>query len=297
MRYYSVEDGVKTAKKTSAVCLVLTENVCNPFCETIKSIFRYKNIPFIGINQNDVKDGAYTGNVTAPQAIWENVAPRITNLEILIEAENRHPNPRLLPNDGMDRALCLGLCQEIGGPYGFCYHVRSFRMLETWGLPYKTSGDASNVGSMGYKYGATDEVYDNAPQRMVNILNVLSKQLHKQLKENDSHYYIGNQVTAVDIYSAWAMAMVSPEFYDCEGTIAPIPFFQKYTWSAENYVGTKWEQTFNAVDPILLQHRDMMFKNHLQKFDFIDETIPEGNSSKFLGAMLKKKQEERQAKM
>ena len=35
----------------------------------------------------------------------------------------------------------------------------------------------------------------------------------------------------------------------------------------------------------------------LQKFDFIDETIPESNSSKFIGAMLKKKQEERQAKM
>ena len=82
---------------------------------------------------------------------------------------------------------------------------------------------------------------------------MLSARLNEQRKKGIP-YYIGASLTAVDVYSATFMALfkpLPPEHCDMSPGIRAA--FQ-----------TLDEQTEAALDPILLEHRDMMYAQALE---------------------------------
>ena len=85
------------------------------------------------------------------------------------------------------------------------------------------------------------------------MLNMLAARLKAQHAVG-SRYHVGNTVTAVDVYSATFMAMFHPlPPAQCKMEAATRAAFE-----------TCDAQTEAALDPILLEHRDMMYAQHLE---------------------------------
>jgi glutathione S-transferase len=76
----------------------------------------------------------------------------------------------------------------------------------------------------------------------------------KAQRQVGSRYYVGDALTAVDVYSATFMAL-----------FAPLPAEHCAMASATRAAfATRDAQTEAALDPILLEHRDRMYATHLE---------------------------------
>ena len=82
---------------------------------------------------------------------------------------------------------------------------------------------------------------------------MLAHRLRKQ-RAAGSSYYIGESLTAVDVYSATFAAMFAPlPPAQCDMDAGTRAAFE-----------TRDAQTAAALDPILFEHRDMMYAEHLE---------------------------------
>ena len=82
---------------------------------------------------------------------------------------------------------------------------------------------------------------------------MLSARLETQ-KQAGSRYYVGNSLSAVDVYSATFLAMLSP-----------LPQEQcAMDAGLRAAFSTLDAATAAALDPMLLEHRDMMYRERLE---------------------------------
>ncbi|MGH8009069.1 MAG: hypothetical protein ACREQ3_18945, partial [Candidatus Binatia bacterium] len=116
----------------------------------------------------------------------------------------------------------------------------------------KTQGDAFKNNPMVLSYGYSPQNAAAAPAKMKPILEALSARLHKQQKAG-SQYFIGDQLTALDLYWANMSQVVDP--YPPEKN--PMPDLFHLIWApVRPAVGS-------ALDPILIAHRDFIYTQHL----------------------------------
>ena len=125
MKYYEVAE----AKDMGGLRLVLTAMVPGPWGESAKKILDYKQIPYIPVAQHAGKENedlvAWTGIRNAPNAMYEDEAPRTGWYDILMLAERLAPERPLLPARSEERAEVLGICAEICGEWGFGWARRA----------------------------------------------------------------------------------------------------------------------------------------------------------------------------
>jgi hypothetical protein len=251
MKYLSVTE----ARKLPGLRLVLTAYMPGPWGEAAKAILTVRHIKFVPVEQRAMEKNedlfAWTGLRNAPIAVLDEEPPQSTWLEILLLAERLGSGPSLIPIDPLERALMLGFSTEICGQDGFGWS----RRLELMGRPSTrnpSNGTTYDMQRMTRSYGVTPESIARAPLRMASIMNGLSKQLHRQ-KATGSAYLIGQQLSACDLHWAALSLFVSPLApQDCA-----MPDFMR-----ENYSHLTPELAA-ALDPILLRHRDMIYKNHI----------------------------------
>lgn len=103
------------------------------------------------------------------------------------------------------------------------------------------------------KYGYSKEAGANYGKRVTALLGMLAARLKAQQKTG-SRYYVGDSLTAVDVYSATAMALFGPLPQEQCGMEAK-------TRAAFEALDA---QTRAALDPILFEHRDRMYAKHLE---------------------------------
>jgi len=85
------------------------------------------------------------------------------------------------------------------------------------------------------------------------LLGLLATRLGSQHAAG-SRYYVGDALTAVDVYAATVMAM-----------FRPLPPGQcAMDASTRAAFETRDAETDAALDPVLLEHRDMMYSKHLE---------------------------------
>jgi hypothetical protein len=89
--------------------------------------------------------------------------------------------------------------------------------------------------------------------RVAQLLGMLATRLKAQ-REAGSPYYLGRSLTAVDVYSATFLAMLRP--------LPPEQCRMDASTRAAFEMGDA--QTEAALDPILIEHRDMMYAKHLE---------------------------------
>lgn len=233
--------------------MVIVSNVPSPWGEAAKGILHIKSIPWSAVRlaHDNPALKEWAGELTGPIAIYNDEKPRAGWLEILFLAERLAPAPSLIPADTKERAAMFGLCHEFFGFDGLC---DARRLHSVHGGLTGAGGFPEPIAKyLGHKYGYTPERGEAAGKRVIDLLNMLSSQLKAQ-KTAGSDYYFGNSPTAADIYSAVSIAMFAPlppEHCD----------MNERTRKTFNMVD---DATQAALDPILIEHRDMMYAKHLE---------------------------------
>ena len=179
--------------------------------------------------------------------------PRTGWAEILHFVEGLAPAPRLIPADPWDRVRMLGLCHEICGEDGFGWNRRLMLLDRVLAIPELAESPAmapARVLAGRYGYGPTAAAA--APDRVAEILRTLSERLLEQ-RDRGSRFFIGDALTALDIYWATFAALLSP----LPEEQCPMPGFLRGQYElAEG-------ETRAAAHPILLEHRDAIYRDHL----------------------------------
>jgi glutathione S-transferase len=119
---------------------------------------------------------------------------------------------------------------------------------------HNTGGFPEKVAKyLGRKYGYSPQAGASSGARVAGLLRMLVARLKAQ-REEGNRYYLGKSLTAVDIYCATVTAMFGPlPPFQCEMDLGTRVAFE-----------TLDAQTGAALDPILFEHRDMMYAEHLE---------------------------------
>lgn len=241
------------ARKRDGLRMVVVPGVPSPWGEAAKGILHVKQIPWLAVrlDQANGEMAAWTGERSGPVAILDDEAPRSGWAEILLLAERLASKPALLPSDPAERALAFGLSHEICGEMGLGWARRLVGCHA--GISGQGGFPSGIAGYLGQKYGYRAEEAELYENRVLEILRMLSARLHAQ-REAGQRYYLGTSLSAVDIYSATFMALFKPlPPEQCPMADAMRPAFE-----------TMNEDTAKALDPILIEHRDFVYGEHLE---------------------------------
>jgi len=247
--YVSVEEAIKL----SSLRMVVVGGVPSPWGEAAKGILHIKRIPWVAVRlayDNELLK-EWAGQRNGPVAIYDNERPRSGWAEILLLAERLAPTPALLPTDPAARALMFGLAHEICGEGGLGWSRRL--QLVHAGLHHAGGFSEGVAKYLGKKYGYSPEAGDAAGARVAELLRMLAARLTAQ-DNAGSPYYVGDAMTAVDVYSATFMAM-----------FAPLPPEQCPMDAATRAAFANSDPAIAAaLDPILLAHRDRIYASSLE---------------------------------
>ncbi len=241
------------AKDLQGLRMVVMPGLPSPWSESAKGILHIKQIPWHGVRLDQRNDemAQWTGVRNAPVAIYNKEAPRTDWVGILLLAEHLSPEPSLLPKSPKARALALGLCHEICGEMGLGWSRRLDSVHR--GLNGQGGFPEPIAQYLGNKYGYCKEQGLEYSNRVVELLTMLAEHLRTQ-RESGERFYLGGQLSAVDIYSACFMAYFKPLSEDhC---------------SMQKVMRTTFESMDQnitaALDPILIEHRDFIYNNYLE---------------------------------
>lgn len=242
----------KEAKEQSGLRMTVVKGLPSPWGEAAKGIFHLKNIACsaVYLNARDQEMTDWAGVNSAPAVMYEKESPRSGWADILHLTERLNPDLPLLPQDPKQRALVLGLCHEICGEQGLGWN-RRLAMVHA-GLNGQVGFPEQIAKYLGAKYGYNALNGERYEQRVIAILTMLTSCLREQLEVGE-RFYIGETLTAVDIYSATFMAMFKPlPEEQCAMIESVRPIFESMTQRVEA-----------ALDPILIAHRDLIYSEYL----------------------------------
>jgi glutathione S-transferase len=244
-RYVSVEEAIPHA----GLRMVVVGGVPSPWGEAAKGILHIKRLDWVAVrlayDSEPLKEWA--GQRNGPVAVYNDERPRHGWAEILLLAERLAPAPPLLPADAAERALAFGLAHELMGEGGLAWS-RRLQLIHA-GLQGGEGFETRAAKYLSKKYGYSPEAGASSGARVAQLLAMLAARLKAQSAAG-SRYYVGNTLTAVDVYSAAVMAMFRPLPQD---VCAMDPSTRK-----------AFESVQTVADGVLFEHRDRMYADHLE---------------------------------
>jgi glutathione S-transferase len=247
------------AKTMSGLRLILgAHTIPGPWREACKGIFYVKKIPYTpvasaGQDGSDRELREWTAQASAPVAIWNDERPRSTWIEQLFLAERLQPTPPLIPANMEDRLTMFGIINEICGENGFAWSKRLTMIHGTVTNPQVDEPTRAFWLKFGTKYGYSAAAAEAAPARMAEVLRFLSARLEQQ-GTRDSKFFIGTQLSALDIYWAAFAALMQPLPPD----LCPMATAFRAFYTERNPV------VMAAMSPALLEHRDFIYREYLE---------------------------------
>lgn len=145
----------------------------------------------------------------------------------------------------------MGIAHEVCGEMGLAWCRRNLGVHA--GL---TGGVGFPEGVARYladKYAYRPEEVALYQARVVEVLGLLSARLRDQ-QQAGSRFYLGDALTALDIYSATFMALFAPLPPDQ----CPMPEIMRPGFEHLD------DATRDALGPALLQHRDFVYESFLE---------------------------------
>jgi glutathione S-transferase len=255
LKYASIQE----ARAMSGLRLILGANaVPGPWREACKGIFHVKKIPYTPVASAG-QDGSqlelveWTAQASAPVAIWNDERPRSTWIEQLYLAERLQPQPALIPANADDRVLMFGTINEIAGENGLGWQRRHMLIDGTVSNPGTDERTRNFWRRFGGKYGFTEEAVAAAPARAASILKFLGARLERQ-KANGSKFFIGDRLTALDIYWATFSAIVRP----LPQELCPMAASFREMYAVKDPV------VIAEISPSLIEHRDFIYREYLE---------------------------------
>lgn len=248
-QYVSVED----AQQRPGLRMVVVGGIPSPWSEAAKGILHLKGIDWAAVRLDYDNPGLkeWAGQRSGPVAIYGDERPRAGWAEILLLAQRLAPEPPLLPADAAQRALAFGLAHEICGEQGLGW-TRRLQLVQA-GLQGQGGFEMRAAKYVGKKYGYSPEAGAASAPRVQQLLRMLAARLKAQHAEG-SDFYIGSTLGAVDVYSATFMAMFKP----LPQQVCPMDAATRAAFE------TLDAATAEALDPVLLAHRDMVYGRYLE---------------------------------
>lgn len=242
----------REAMRRSGFRMVVSSRIPSPWGEAVKGFLHLKQIPWSAVRlvYDDADLKQWAGQLSAPVAIYDDEPPRSGWAEILMLTERLAPDPALLPRDPDVRARALLLCGRFCAPGGLGW----LRRLQNVHAGLSNSGGFSErvAGYLGRKYGYDPAQAEGYGPGVRALLSELAAALRSQRRVGP--YYLGTTLSAVDVYSATFM-----------GIFSPLPELQcPMDPSIRAAFEHLDEPTAAALDPVLLEHRDMMYARHLE---------------------------------
>jgi glutathione S-transferase len=245
--------GIDEAIARDGLRMVVVGGVPSSWGEAAKGFFHIKRIPWVAtrlVYDSDALTAWSGGRLSAPIVAFDD-EPRLFDWqEILMLAERLAPEPALLPASPADRERALELAGKFCAPNGLGW-MRRLQVVHA-GLA-KVGGFSERVaGYLGKKYGYTPETGAKAGARTRELLDAFGSTLRARRAAGSDYYF--DAPSAVDVYSATFMAMFRPlPEADCPMNPSIRAAFE---WLDA--------ETAAAIDPILFEHRDMMYARHLE---------------------------------
>jgi len=250
---------IAEARKMPGLRIVLgAVAVPGPWREACKGIFHAKKLSYVPVASAGA-DGTHrelvewTAQSSAPVVIWNDERPRSTWIEQLFLAERLAPNPPLIPDAIEDRIAMFGYANEICGERGLGWSRRLTMIHSTVTDPATPEAQRAFWLQFGKKYGYSAEAAAAAPGRIIEILNLLDARLCAQ-KARGSRFFIGDRLSALDIYWATFAALIEP--LGPEQCPMATAFRDLYT--------ERNQAVRAAATPLLLAHRDFVYQEFLE---------------------------------
>jgi glutathione S-transferase len=233
--------------------IVLVQGLPSPWGQAAKTIFEVKGLEYVaapwiaGSPNEDIV--AWGGERSAPIVAFADEKPIHRWIDILYLAERLSPEPSLIPKDASQRALMIGLSNEICGELGIGWNRRLqlFAPLVEGGNP--PEGVARMAGK--YRYNSADG--RAAGERIAGSLKALTAQLKAQ-HARGVRLFVGDALSALDIYWAAFMNLLDP----LPKEQCPMPDEWRPAFVAVD------PQVKAALDPILVEHRSAIFKKYFR---------------------------------
>lgn len=254
MQFVSCEE----ARQASGLRMAFVANAPSPWGEAAKGMLKVKDIPVTATLYMPGDPAAnkplveWTGEDSAPNAMFEDEAPRSGWAEILLLLERLQPKPGLIPADQEQRALMFGLAHEICGEMGlgWCLRLLICDYAQNPNVEYPVPAEMG--GYLGQKYGYRPGVGLVAKQRVIDVLTLMSARLKAQRAEGH-RFLMGAQLTALDFYWATFCALMKP----LPPEQCPIPDVLRAAFEFPQ------PDIAKALDPVLIEHRDFMYAEYL----------------------------------
>ena len=255
LKYASIAE----ARAMSGLRIILGANaVPGPWREACKGIFYVKKIPFVPVASAGA-DGSqrelveWTAQASAPVAIYNDERPRSTWIEQLYLAERLQPEPALIPSNIEQRVSMFGAINEIAGENGLGWQRRHILINGTVSNPNTDERTRRFWQRFGGKYGFSEAAAAAAPAKIAAILQFLSERIEAQ-KARGGRYFIGERLSALDIYWATFSAIIKP----LAPELCPMAanFRDMYT--------EKHPSVLAAMSPALIEHRDFIYRECLE---------------------------------
>ncbi len=258
---------IATARTLPGLRLVLgAYAIPGPWREACKALFEVKGIAYIPVRTSnrgasDIdfgRDGtqselsAWSGQSSAPVAVWNDERPRSSWFDQINLAERLNPEPPLVPADIELRLRMFGLINEIAGENGFGWAKRLYLAHHALTSQPVGSSDYRFWEVLAAKYHYSPAGGAAATARMIEILRILDATLAAQ-RRRGSRYFIGDAFSALDIYWATFCAIMQPLPPD----LCPMATNYRPAYTNDD------PDIAVAITPALLDHRDFIYNEHL----------------------------------
>ncbi|MCH9680009.1 MAG: hypothetical protein K0V04_01145 [Deltaproteobacteria bacterium] len=247
--YVSVEE----AKARGGLRMVVVSGIPSAWSEAVKGMLHMEGVPWVAVRLAYDSEALveWAGRRHAPVAIYDDERPRDGWAQIALLVQRLAARPSLIPSDPAARALVFGLAHEMCGEQGLGW---SRRLQAVHAGLHGAGGFPERVAKyLGRKYGYRPQAGEAAGDRVAQLLGMFAAHLRAQ-RDEGRPYYVGEAPTIMDIYSAAFIAMFSP---------LPQPQCAMDP-TTRTVFETLDDQTRAALDPILIEHRDMMYAQHLE---------------------------------
>jgi glutathione S-transferase len=246
--YASVDE----AMARGGLRMVVVGGVPSLWGEAAKGLLHIKQFPWTAVRLDHGSEplARWAGQRSGPVAMYEDERPRAGWAEILLLAERLAPAPALIPIDPSARACMFGLAHEICGEAGLGW-ARRLQLIDV--AVHGGGGFPVPIAQyLARKYGYRSDTGATAGPRVAQLLGLLATHLRAQHAAG-RRYFVGDGLTAVDVYAAAAMAMFAP----LPAALCAMDARMRAAFELRD------DATAAALDPILLGHRDMMYAEHL----------------------------------
>ncbi len=259
---------ISQAKKKNGLRLVLGNYpIPGPWRESCKSVFYVKGIPYQSVrtsneDSSDLLIGAensqselieWTGQPSAPVAIWNDERPRAFWFDQLYLAERLSVDPPLIPDDINQRTLMFGTINELAGENGLAWSQRLLMVDTPLKILPENDENRPFWNLLGSKYGYSEKKADAARLKIIDILKKIDGLLNESQSTNNK-YFLPSGLSALDIYSACFIGLLKPMSPDR----CPMATDFRAVYSSDD------SNINSAISNRILDHRDFIYEEHLE---------------------------------